>query len=92
MDFQEKPKDPKSSLVAMCLYYFPKESLRLVKEYLNNTTDKSDATGFYIDWLRKKSLVYAFVFDGLWYDVGDYFFYNRAKKYFIKKRRVYGNA
>ncbi|MDD5617522.1 MAG: sugar phosphate nucleotidyltransferase, partial [Candidatus Omnitrophica bacterium] len=26
LDFQEKPKNPASSLVAMCMYYFPKET------------------------------------------------------------------
>ena len=31
--FSEKPKKPNSSLVAMCLYYFPKASLSLMREY-----------------------------------------------------------
>lgn len=33
LDFQEKPDNPKSSLVAMCLYYFPKNKLELIQEY-----------------------------------------------------------
>lgn len=82
VDFQEKPSSPKSTLVAMCLYYLPKESLGLIREYLNNKTHKRDATGFYIDWLRKKVLVYGFVFDGLWYDIGDHQFYHRVRERF----------
>lgn len=82
IDFQEKPRIPKSSLVAMCLYYFPKAKLNLVKEYLDTKTNKYDATGFYVDWLRKKVAVYGFVFEGRWYDIGDRKFYREARKRF----------
>jgi len=84
IDFKEKPKRPKYTMVAMCLYYFPKESLGLLREYLNSQEDKHDATGFYIDWLRKKVPVYAFVFSGRWYDIGDHRFYNEAREKFAK--------
>jgi glucose-1-phosphate thymidylyltransferase len=84
IDFQEKPDVPKSTLVAMCLYFFPKDKLRLVKEYLYTTSNKKDATGFYIDWLRKKVTVYGFVFYGRWYDIGHRRFYNEAKESFAK--------
>lgn len=79
-DFAEKPKKPKSTLIAMCLYYFPKEELGLVKEYLNSRYDKHDATGFYIDWLRKKVPVYGFAFDGYWYDIGHPKIYKEAAR------------
>ncbi len=82
VDFQEKPRRPKSKLVAMCLYYFPKEKLKLVKEYLNTKTDKYDATGFYINWLIKKEPVYGFLFSGRWYDIGHHQFYHEAKQNF----------
>ncbi|MDD4953508.1 MAG: nucleotidyltransferase family protein [Candidatus Omnitrophica bacterium] len=79
VDFQEKPANPKSTRIAMCLYYFPKRRLGLVKEYLG-ARHKRDATGLYIDWLRKRVPVYGFVFGGRWYDIGDHRFYNEAKK------------
>lgn len=85
IDFKEKPKRPESPLVAMCLYYFPKETLGLIREYLNNKTDKHDATGFYIDWLRKQVPVYGFIFNKSWYDIGDHRFYDEAKKRFPQK-------
>jgi glucose-1-phosphate thymidylyltransferase len=84
IDFQEKPRYPRSTLVAMCLYYFPKERLRLIKDYLRHKNKKNDATGFYINWLSKRINVYGFVFLGQWYDIGDYKFYNAAKEEFIK--------
>lgn len=81
VDFQEKPARPKSSLIAMCLYYFPKNKVKLIGEYMRKTK-KHDATGFYIDWLRKKEPVYGFVFGGRWYDIGDPKVYNEAKQKF----------
>lgn len=84
--FQEKPQEPPSSLVAMCLYYFPRQSLGFIKQYLGKGNKKNcDTTGSYIDWLRKKTPVYAFVFDGRWYDIGDIKFYNEAKLKFRGK-------
>lgn len=35
ISFEEKPRFPKSTLIAMCLYYFPKDKLGLLKEYLS---------------------------------------------------------
>lgn len=82
IDFEEKPLKPKSTFAAMCLYYFPKGKLKLLKRYLKTSNRGSDATGFYIDWLRGKTPVYGFVFDGNWYDIGDFKFYNKAKTRF----------
>ncbi len=83
INFKEKPKNPQSTLVAMCLYYFPKAKLKLIEQYLDNKKHKSDAMGFYIDWLRKTDLVYGFVFDGKWYDIGDKSFYSKARESFV---------
>lgn len=82
IDFEEKPKKPKSALVAMCLYYFPKNKLRLIKEYFNTKDNKHDATGFYIDWLTRRQNVFAFVFHGRWFDIGHHKFYEEAKHKF----------
>ena len=82
VDFEEKPERPKSSLVGMCLYYFPKARLRLVKEYLKDKKKASDASGSYIDWLRKEVPVYGFVFRGKWFDIGDFKYLNEAHKAF----------
>lgn len=83
VDFQEKPLKPKSTLVGMCLYYFPKRSLGMIKEYLKVKLLKNDATGLYIDWLSKNMAVYGLVFKGSWYDIGDLKFYNEAKETFV---------
>ena len=82
VDFAEKPKNPKSSLIAMCLYYFPESKIKLVREYLQAKAAKSDATGLYIDWLRKKVAVYGYIFAGRWYDIGRYNSYQEAQEKF----------
>lgn len=79
VSFQEKPSQPKSTLVAKCLYFFPADKLGLVSEYLK-TGKIGDAPGYYIEWLFKKESVFGFVFGGRWYDIGDIASYEEAKK------------
>jgi glucose-1-phosphate thymidylyltransferase len=86
VDFKEKPGHPKSSLVAMCLYYFPKKSLPLIREYLDRRAFRHDATGMYIRWLSGKVAVFGFVFKGRWYDIGDHKFYSEARESFTTRR------
>lgn len=81
--FEEKPRHAKSRLVAMCLYFIPKERLGLIKDYLK-TRKKTDATGNYIDWLKDRISAYGFVFGGAWYDIGDFKYLTAAKDNFAK--------
>lgn len=69
-EFVEKPKNPASTLAAMCLYYFPKASLGLIKSYLDTGLNK-DQPGHYVSWLAKNSAVYGYVIKGEWFDIGD---------------------
>ncbi len=69
-DFQEKPKEPKSTLAATAIYYYPKEKLVDLKEYMKSGQSK-DAPGNLIKWLSKKEKVFGYVFDEEWYDIGD---------------------
>jgi len=82
VSFEEKPKTPKSNLVAMCLYYISKKYLNLVNVYMQEEKRKADATGSYIAWLKDKVDVYGYVFSGSWFDIGDYKYLNSAKEKF----------
>ena len=82
ISFEEKPKKPQSSFVAMCLYYMPEGQLNLINEYMRSKKIKTDATGSYIAWLKDKTDVYGYVFGGSWFDIGDYKYLNAAKKDF----------
>ena len=83
ISFIEKPKNPQSDLVAMCLYYMPKDSLGLVEEYMHNKNKQTDATGGYIAWLKTRTDIYGYVFNGSWFDIGDFKYLNAAKEIFV---------
>ena len=71
VNFEEKPLQPRSSLIAMCLYYFPQESLSCIKEYMADRSNSSDAAGAYIGWLSRSHTVYGYRFGHLWVDIGN---------------------
>ena len=88
--FEEKPKEPKSTLIAMCLYYFPKQTFSLITEYISDTGNK-DTTGGYISWLYKKIPVHGFVFNGMWEDIGHIDSLNKLKEDYrqiIKEEKI----
>jgi glucose-1-phosphate thymidylyltransferase len=71
VDFAEKPEQPRSSLIAMCLYYFPQGALTCIKEYMSDRRNSSDAAGAYIGWLSRAGTVYGYRFKHLWVDIGN---------------------
>lgn len=81
VSFLEKPQEPKSTLISMCFYYLPGNSLSLVSQYLKDS-GKSDKAGDYINWLHQKSEVYGFRFTGTWYDIGSVEAYQKAQETF----------
>lgn len=81
---EEKPQHPTSTLISMCLYYFTKESLILMTEFIKET-NKTDTTGGYIQWLCKRIDVYGVKFFGKWYDIGSVESFHEAQQYFFKK-------
>jgi len=85
--FEEKPLQPKSSFVAVGLYYFPRKTLSLVNRYLEAGHSK-DAPGYYLQWLHKETPVYGFTLEGDWYDIGDPDSYHRADERMSRKAVV----
>ncbi len=79
--FEEKPRIAQTSLIGMCLYFFPKPALGRIGEYLKESK-KSDTTGDFIKWLSQKEPVYGFVFTGKWYDIGSLEAYQEAEERF----------
>ncbi|HRZ86586.1 MAG TPA: nucleotidyltransferase family protein [bacterium] len=78
--FEEKPYNPRSSLVAMCLYYFPKGKLPLIGKYLSGG-NSPDAPGNYIAWLSRAEKVACYVFTGSWFDIGSFESLDTANRY-----------
>ena len=69
VDFQEKPDEPHSTLVSIACYAFPASSLSLFETYLEGGNNP-DEPGWFIQWLQDREPVYAFTFDGAWFDIG----------------------
>ncbi len=78
---EEKPEHPKSSLIGMGVYFFPRNTLKYVAEYLAQKEAK-DAPGYYLQWLYKRVEIFGFLFKGLWYDIGDLKALEEARKIF----------
>ncbi|NTV29232.1 MAG: nucleotidyltransferase family protein [Candidatus Omnitrophica bacterium] len=81
LSLEEKPAQPRSSLISMCLYYYPRESFPMLRSFITET-NHTDTTGGYIQWLYKKTAVYGFKFSGKWYDIGSLESYYDAQKHF----------
>jgi glucose-1-phosphate thymidylyltransferase len=68
INFQEKPDDPRSTLVSIACYAFPAEDVRFA-EYLEDDNNP-DEPGWFIQWLQNRRAVNAFAFEDAWYDIG----------------------
>jgi galactokinase len=83
VSFREKPKQPKTTLASICIYAFPRNKLRLVKQYLKEGLER-DQPGRYIQWLYKKEPVFGFITKKPWYDIGSLEQYQKANLEKIK--------
>jgi len=83
VDFQEKPENPESDIVAMCLYYIPQAYFKLINQFVSGKS-KMDATGSYIAWLKNQTDVFGYVFKGSWFDIGDHKYLKAAKNNFAQ--------
>jgi glucose-1-phosphate thymidylyltransferase len=70
-DFVEKPANPSSTLCAIALYYYGPETLSLLKAYLAEGNN-ADQPGRFVQWLHKRTDIFTYPIDGLWYDIGSH--------------------
>ena len=67
--FEEKPKHPVSTLTGIALYYYPKSTIALIKQYIAEGNNP-DQPGRLVQWLYPRTAVYTWRVPGLWYDIG----------------------
>ena len=67
--FEEKPTQPKSTLTGIALYYYPKWTLPLIKQYIAEGNNP-DQPGRLVQWLYPRTPFYIWRVPGVWYDVG----------------------
>ena len=66
---EEKPEEPRTTLAGIALYFYPRDGLGLVREYLD-AGNNPDQPGRLVEWLYPRTPVYGWRLPGRWYDVG----------------------
>ncbi len=67
--FEEKPEDARSTLAGVALYFYPRQTLPLIGQYLDEKNNP-DQPGRLIEWLYPRTSVYTWRLPGQWYDIG----------------------
>ncbi|MDY6865843.1 MAG: nucleotidyltransferase family protein [Halobacteriota archaeon] len=84
ISFVEKPEEPKSTLSATACYMLTKEGVASIKKYIDEG-NSPDAMGLFIAWLIGKRDVYAYSFEGSWFDIGSFDSLEDADKFYSEK-------
>jgi len=82
--FEEKPKDPKSTLTGIALYFYPRQTIPLIRQYIAEGHNP-DQPGRLIQWLYPRVPVFTWRVPGLWYDIGSKETLEEANRIFAKK-------
>lgn len=69
LEFIEKPPTPASTLIGIALYYYPKPTVPLIRQYIAEGNNP-DQPGRLIQWLYQRQPVYTWTVPGIWYDIG----------------------
>jgi glucose-1-phosphate thymidylyltransferase len=82
--FEEKPKQPTSTVTGIALYYYPRSSIPLIRQYVDEGNNP-DQPGRLIQWLYPKTPVYVWNVPGIWYDIGSKETLEEANRIFSRK-------
>lgn len=67
--FEEKPAHPTGTVTAIALYYYPKSSLPLIRQYIAEGNNP-DQPGRLVQWMYTRTPFYTWEVPGTWYDIG----------------------
>jgi glucose-1-phosphate thymidylyltransferase len=81
--FEEKPKNPTSTLTGIALYFYPKHILPLIGQYVAEGNNP-DQPGRLVQWLYSRTPVYTWRVPGLWFDIGSKETLEEAGRIFAK--------
>ena len=79
--FEEKPKNPESTVTGIALYFYPKHTLPLINQYIAEGNNP-DQPGRLVQWLYPRTPVYIWRVPGTWYDIGSKETLEEANKIF----------
>ncbi|MFM2294495.1 MAG: hypothetical protein RLZZ350_908 [Verrucomicrobiota bacterium] len=80
--FEEKPKEPKSTLTGIALYFYPKHTLPLLRQYIAEGNNP-DQPGRLVQWLYPRTPFYTWTVPGLWFDIG-------SKETLVEANEIFG--
>jgi glucose-1-phosphate thymidylyltransferase len=80
--FEEKPKQPTSTITGIALYYYPAAILPLIRQYIAEGNNP-DQPGRLVQWLYPRVPFYTWPVPGLWYDIG-------SKETLEEANRIFG--
>lgn len=84
LSFTEKPEHPESTLVGIALYYYPRATLPLIRQYVAEGNNP-DQPGRLMQWLCPRVPVHAWPVPGIWYDIGSKETLDEANRIFAKR-------
>lgn len=67
--FEEKPKNPTSTLTGIALYFYPRQTLPMIRQYIAEGNNP-DQPGRLVQWLYSRTPVYSWRVPGIWFDIG----------------------
>lgn len=82
--FEEKPKNPTSTITGIALYYYPRATLTLIDQYIAEGNNP-DQPGRLVQWLYPRAPFYTWRVPGIWYDIGSKETLEEANKIFAKR-------
>ncbi|SRR6266511_2512936 len=82
--FEEKPKSPTSTVTGIALYYYPRRTLALVRQYIAEGNNP-DQPGRLVQWLYPRQAVYTWPVPGIWFDIGSTETLEEANRIFARK-------
>lgn len=77
--FEEKPKEPRSTITAIALYHYPRATLPLIRQYIAEGNNP-DQPGRLVQWLYPRIACYTHEVKGLWLDIGSKETYEEAQR------------
>jgi glucose-1-phosphate thymidylyltransferase len=89
--FREKPREQRTGLAAIALYFFPADVAALLTRYLAEGGNP-DAPGHFIAWLVDRVPVTATRFTGEWLDIGSLETLKEARLRFASAARATGES
>ena len=81
--FEEKPKNPTSTLIGIALYFYPKSTIPHIKQYLAEGNNP-DQPGRLVQWLYPRTGVHTWRVPGTWFDIGSKETLEEANQIFAK--------